>query len=56
MNPELTLVMLATGGTAALVGAAFLFGFNKSEVISTEAAATDLIRNFAPGQEPKTIV
>lgn len=47
MSADLILVLLATGGTAALVGAAFLFGFNKSAVIADEAAAKHFLYLYA---------
>jgi hypothetical protein len=47
MNANLTLVLLAAGGTAALVGAAFLFGFNRSAVIADEAAAKHFLYLYA---------
>jgi hypothetical protein len=56
MSGDLTLVMLATGGTAALIGAAFLFGFNKAEIIQDEAAARYFVHIHAPDTVPRTII
>jgi hypothetical protein len=49
MSGDLTLVMLATGGTAALVGAAFALGFNKSGRFKDDVAAAHLVSTYVPG-------
>jgi hypothetical protein len=56
MSAELTLVALATGGTIALVSAAYLFGFSKKETIGDDQAVTSLVQSYAPGTRLKTIV
>jgi hypothetical protein len=56
MNANLTLVMLATGGTAALIGAAFLFGFNNSKAIADEAAAKHFLYLYAPEAIPTSVL
>jgi hypothetical protein len=56
MSESLTLVMLATGGTAALVGAAFLFGFNKSGFIADKDTAKQLFHRYASDIVPEHVV
>jgi hypothetical protein len=56
VNASLTLIMLATGGTAALVGAAFLFGFNRSAGIADEAAAKHFLYLYAQDVVADTVV
>lgn len=56
MNASLVLVMLALGGTAALVAAAFLFGFNRSAVIADVAAAKHFLYLYASDIVPSIVV
>lgn len=52
----MTLVLLATAGTAVLVGAAYLMGFNKTGAIDNEAQALKFVSAFAPNETPKQAV
>jgi hypothetical protein len=52
MSGGLSLVLLATGGTAALIGAAFLLGFNKSGGFESEAGALECVIAYAPDEKP----
>ena len=55
MNAALTLISLATGGTAALMGAAFLMGFNNNKLIADEAAAKHFVYLYAPDCAPQNV-
>jgi hypothetical protein len=56
MNANLILVLLASGGTAALIGAAFLFGFNRSSAIADVAAAKHFLYLYAPEIMPNHVM
>ena len=56
MNAATTLVILATAGTAALVGAAFALGFNSSALIADEAAAKHFVYTHSPDLIPTDVV
>jgi hypothetical protein len=55
MDAGFTLLALAFGGTAAVSGAAFLLGLNKSGPDFDVTTATRYLRDYAPDMQPQHV-